>query len=495
MELEGWLSPAPRPFPFPGTEVTNQTLDLPLPPALPAATRPGSHVDLYLGGRNFGLLEQCGCRSQQKGGMGRRATVLRARLRRNAPALALDLGDAVPFDQNAPLLDAQKIAESDLALSLLAYSGTSASVVGFAELAYGRDFLLERGRRRSSALRLLSGNVRVPGLELTEILEWRRGGVPLGIIGLLDPDGYNLGRAVQYEDATEQLVVEEPVHAVKRLLERRSVRGPVVLAGPLGPSAILGLHQSFPDMTLIITDDYSRFYFDSRFEFERPIEEELATMGMLGSTLLVVLRAETYGIVHLALALNAAGAVTGAELEDLELGDEIADDPLVRERLDAHYVRLAAAANLAEVPPIGIRLRERLNASYVGATDCAPCHAAETEQWRGTSHASAFATMLERRRQGVPGCFACHVTGYRQPGGYKRITDLALRHVQCEACHGPGSRHIAEPARDNIVRLPGLAVCRECHNTKHSDMTDENFDGYWARIVHADAAGEPASRD
>jgi hypothetical protein len=84
----------------------------------------------------------------------------------------------------------------------------------------------------------------------------------------------------------------------------------------------------------------------------------------------------------------------------------------------------------------------------------------------------------------VPGCYACHVTGYRGAGGYRTIADHPLRHVQCEACHGPGSRHVEAPQPANIVRTPAASVCRECHDRKHSEMTPENFDRYWVRVRH-----------
>jgi hypothetical protein len=100
----------------------------------------------------------------------------------------------------------------------------------------------------------------------------------------------------------------------------------------------------------------------------------------------------------------------------------------------------------------------------------------------------------------VPGCFACHVTGYRQEGGYRSIGDLAKRHVQCESCHGPGEKHLLDPAPRNIIGVPPQTVCLECHDRKHSDMDDANFGAYWAKVVHLSprtgvaarrASGEP----
>ena len=112
-----------------------------------------------------------------------------------------------------------------------------------------------------------------------------------------------------------------------------------------------------------------------------------------------------------------------------------------------------------------------------------------TAAWSATPHAAAFASILERRRQGVPACYACHVTGYGQPTGYRSIEDVSLRHVQCESCHGPGARHVALPGKGSNLRVPDERDCRECHDEKHSEMNDANFGEYWGRIVHQGAGG------
>ena len=493
--LARFLAASPFPFPFPGPAGTSPPIALAAPAPLQAAK--GVHrLDLYAGGRNLGLLEQCGCRSRQAGGMARRATLLKRRLRGATPALAYELGDAVPFDQNAFALERQKIAESDLALSLMAFAGESASVVAHAELTYGPRFLAERVARLTRGFSLVSANVSGPGLRLERSLEMPKLRPPLRIIGIEDPESYHLGRPLEFEDAVAAMTIEEPVAAIRNVLDRRGPDGRTrsgltIVAGALGPSAVLDIHAALPDLPLILTDDYFRFTQDPRLRFERPLGGQgFSTSGRLGKTLLVVLRTDSYALTRIGLAARDDGTIAGSELEDIVLDETIADDPPVRARLDAHYARLAAESGLAEPPPIGARLRLSPDATYTGAAACAPCHPAETAQWKATPHASAYATLLSKRRQGVPGCFACHVTGYRQPTGYRVTSDVALRHVQCESCHGPGSRHVKDPRRDNIVRAPAAAVCTECHTEKQSEMTEQNFTDYRAKIVHAAGAGD-----
>lgn len=429
--------------------------------------------------------------------MARRATLLRRRLRGPTPALAFELGDALPFDQQAFSLDQQTIAESDLALSLMAFAGESASVVSHAELTRGPRFLAGRAARLPSGFVFLSANVSAPGLALARSLDRALARTTVRVIGVEDPDSYHLGRPLEFEDAIAPMTIEDPLPPIRDVLEgktsgnrRAGGRGLTIVAGSLGPTAVLRMHDALPDLPLIVTDDYFRFTQDPRLRFERPLGGKgFSAAGFLGRTLLVVLRTDTYALTRIGLGLRDDGAITGCDLEDMVLDESIPDDPLVRARLDAHYARLAAASGLSEPAPIGTRLYAMIGAGYVGAASCASCHPGETEQWKGTPHASAYATLLSKRRQGVPGCYACHVTGYRQPGGYHAIADVALRHVQCEACHGPGARHVRDPRRDTIVGAPAASVCMECHTEKHSEMTAQNFPDYRARVAHAPAGG------
>lgn len=54
-------------------------------------------------------------------------------------------------------------------------------------------------------------------------------------------------------------------------------------------------------------------------------------------------------------------------------------------------------------------------------------------------------------------CFKCHTTGGTQDGtwleGVDGLGDFTEGGVGCEACHGPGSDHIADPSSDNIDRV------------------------------------------
>jgi hypothetical protein len=77
-------------------------------------------------------------------------------------------------------------------------------------------------------------------------------------------------------------------------------------------------------------------------------------------------------------------------------------------------------------------------------------------------------------------CAPCHVTG--QAAGWS----FAELGVGCESCHGPGSRHVASPARLNIFGFSGrsaaeeVSTCAACHlQGGVSRRTGRSFpDGY-----------------
>jgi hypothetical protein len=65
-------------------------------------------------------------------------------------------------------------------------------------------------------------------------------------------------------------------------------------------------------------------------------------------------------------------------------------------------------------------------------------------------------------------CGPCHTTGYRseghQAGMPGAVGTWALNGVQCERCHGPGSRHVYAPYDFPLKVDRSAALCGECHS-------------------------------
>jgi hypothetical protein len=127
--------------------------------------------------------------------------------------------------------------------------------------------------------------------------------------------------------------------------------------------------------------------------------------------------------------------------------------------------------------------------AYVGADACRQCHHEAWIVWSRSAHAHAqwrlttgWARELGRARPRYadlvdpaadPRCVQCHRTGATDPDHVRLAGRDPAEGVGCEACHGPGSRHVAagEPT-------PGARGCGQCHR--------RNFarDEAWPAIAH-----------
>jgi hypothetical protein len=112
-------------------------------------------------------------------------------------------------------------------------------------------------------------------------------------------------------------------------------------------------------------------------------------------------------------------------------------------------------------------------ASYLGVDACTVCHSGPRQVWDRTTHAHAYATLSSQFKEFNLECVGCHVTGYDQPGGSTVTHAAKLENVQCEVCHGPGSRHVLNPAdRTRIIARPDASRCLDCHHPPHVEGFD-----------------------
>lgn len=136
--------------------------------------------------------------------------------------------------------------------------------------------------------------------------------------------------------------------------------------------------------------------------------------------------------------------------------------------------------------------------TYVGSAICGACHASANEVWARSEHATALATLTTAQHGADPECLACHVTGFRLPGGWAGKTTPELDNVGCEACHGPGSDHAAGRAGTGDRPFEGggatagtgarpygsaaNGTCVTCHTRDNSpDFVESD---YWRPLEH-----------
>jgi peroxiredoxin len=143
------------------------------------------------------------------------------------------------------------------------------------------------------------------------------------------------------------------------------------------------------------------------------------------------------------------------------------------------------------------------NATFVGSEACKSCHASEFETWTKHPHSHAVATLEAKGEANNPECLRCHTTGMGRPGGFRDAGAVAsasdLARVGCEACHGPGSAHVAEGAspRGTILGLADkcdscviLQICGGCHD----DANDKGFPFEVEKKIEHQRHGTPAAR-
>jgi len=126
-------------------------------------------------------------------------------------------------------------------------------------------------------------------------------------------------------------------------------------------------------------------------------------------------------------------------------------------------------------------------ASYVGAQACEKCHEQEYAQWSTTAHAAAAVSPAAATAS--PDKQFRFTTGSGSPGGHPAS---GMQGVQCEACHGPGERHVKEPEKKGQEYIVGLGgscdscvveqICRTCH--RPDDDPKFVFEQYKEAIRH-----------
>lgn len=125
---------------------------------------------------------------------------------------------------------------------------------------------------------------------------------------------------------------------------------------------------------------------------------------------------------------------------------------------------------LLAMPFEGAAFAGAVEATYVGADACQSCHedqyasfqanSGKAHSWKSVEKMLPKLTTAEQRE-----CFACHTTGYGQPGGFTGLADTPrLANLSCETCHGPGSLHAETGDTDAILRTPDRENCVTCHN-------------------------------
>jgi len=109
---------------------------------------------------------------------------------------------------------------------------------------------------------------------------------------------------------------------------------------------------------------------------------------------------------------------------------------------------------------------------YSGNLKCRLCHRDFFIGRKDDAHEHTFSKSIEDKYAANPRCLSCHTTGYGTDTGFKSIKETPkLADVQCEGCHGPGSKHNALNAKGGFLAgtdRPEILkkMCNGCHNAR-----------------------------
>ena len=118
-------------------------------------------------------------------------------------------------------------------------------------------------------------------------------------------------------------------------------------------------------------------------------------------------------------------------------------------------------------------VRSQAAATFVGSQACAACHEKEFANYTKFSkkaHSSRSVKVMasDLTPEELKECYACHATGYGQPGGFESFEKTpALADAGCEVCHGPGSAHVDAGGDPELIKgTLDIKDCETCHNAE-----------------------------
>ena len=397
-----------------------------------------SQVQVLWSTHTAARFEPCGCTAGMNGGLLRRAALLGKE--DQASALSFEGGGWSAGPEDHLRLRTAAYLEG------LAAARIDAVGLGRAEVALGEQLLKQHLATAAAVnLPIVCANlvdaagavVGVPAIRL------QAGGKTFLVTSVVPADASGTG-----------LRASDPADAVARLTQTAGSAAVIVLAD-LDEQALSELARAVPSIALVIGGDVGA-----------PSQEPLA----VGRTRIIF--QANHGKAH--------GAWTWEEprCRFTLLADGLPEDRAQRSSVTA-LQQLIASTPLAADQRVPLASGQP---GYAGPASCTSCHAAAAAVWQSSRHAQAREALTPRGYAADPDCLRCHVTGLgKADGWFRRDTRAELAAVSCEACHGPGSEHVASAGK---IPLPpaGPATCVGCHDAENSPHFD--YATYWAKIAH-----------
>lgn len=432
-------------------------------------------VTLFATCKTLGRLEQCGCVTDIEGGLEARAGYLEKARQETPNALLIDLGGFMPLktEKKKPAFVLPNeleinaaVGETNLqAMNQLGYDIILPSPDDF---VYGLNAIVKNSTPTGKYLCTQIGTA-LDWIAPFRVIE--QGGIKIGFIGASSL----LEKSVKVPEGAELMPASKTIPpAVEELRAKQGVDAVVLLVHEPPPTVKRWLSEyQGQKIDAVVTVDFG------------------ISVDKLGETFIANASSKGRAIGKIVLSIEKGQGVTDMKFERVTLYPSHYPHPRMRDFLTQSYSRmidalkLRPATNQTGVSGSDIHTVSGSENSYLGAEVCMSCHQEEYDQWKTTRHASAFLDLLEQTRQWVPECAQCHVTGFGKPGGFQQFPQTSgFMHVQCESCHGPGQRHVAEYGLGEIQRTPDKSACLQCHTPKFSPKFESMYDLYIKQVKH-----------
>jgi hypothetical protein len=501
------------------------------PPAVHPAHDDKPSVRLYLLSNLSGALEPCGCSKDQLGGLDHLAAFVRGEGSKAPRKLVLSAGPTLYID---PTLDPQRAAQDRWKAEAIADAmksiELSAWVPGYNDWSDGSAELARLAARTGAKLLAADlGGATQLGASAHTVIEV--GGVKVGIIGVaaprdaagkppagIDPPADDAAIAIVNREADKLrqqgarilvAMVALPRGAALRIADAVPALNVLVIGKQLGrghantaqptPELVgstLVIETANHAQTVAVVDLYLRGEDPAPKLADAGGVAQAAKIGELtrrirelenringwekgGKTDANDLAARKADLVKLKGERDALQAEQPAPTGSFfryavhEVRDGMGKDEAVSRRMLGLYKQINEhnKTALADLKPPAAGADE---ASFIGVEACTTCHEEERKVWDGTAHAHGYKTLVDGFKEYNLECVGCHVTGYGKPGGSTVTHNDKLRDVQCEECHGPGSKHAKKTdVKGLIVVKPDPKTCVEaCHHPPHVEGFD-----------------------
>jgi hypothetical protein len=432
---------------------------------------------IIISGEMIGYLEPCGCTEGQQGGLGRRYDLIERLRAQGWPVVLIDNGSFAdpPDARGGPVESRGKFNVALRALTAMQYDAIALSAD---DLKQGILESLSQYLNLGEKPKVVAANVAPEqGLEaaVKPSVRTTAGPIKVGVTAVLDPESYN----ALNDPEKPRLTVKDPQESLKAVLADLEKDTDVqILMVQAAPKKAKQLAQAFPGFDLVVStsdvvdpDGEPEMLNDGK-TFLVQVGKKGKYVGMLG-----LFQDPKQKLRYKRITLDRR--FKNAEPMQKLIGEEFQSE--------------LKALKVVEDFPRHDYIGGAEGATFIGAENCKGCHPTTYARWASTKHAQGFEALLkpERNREFDAECINCHTTGFGYTSGF-RSAELTphLKGNQCENCHGPGSKHAAEPDQKEYRALLTQPVanpdqnhfCYRCHdedNDPHFDFTKR-----YGEIIH-----------